>query len=93
MLSKCVILFVRKCVFAGVIIIALIVCILLCINNSSDIKYIEATSAHDAYFIYNNIDCLLAGEGQEQCSLSDCRRGTRAVAVSTSGGHRHLDIA
>ena len=65
MLSKRVILFVRKYVFAGVIIIALIVCILLCINNSSDIKYIGATSAHDAYFIYNNVDCLTAGVGQE----------------------------
>ena len=65
MLSKCVVFFVRKYVFAGILIIVLIVCILLCINNSSDMKYIEATSTHDAYFIYNNVDCLIAGEGQE----------------------------
>ena len=30
-----------------------------------DKKYIEATSAHEAYFIYNNVDCLIADEGQE----------------------------
>lgn len=29
----------------------LIVCILLCNTNSSDMKYVEATSAHDAYCI------------------------------------------
>ena len=65
MLSKCVIMFVRKYVVAGALIIVLIVCTLLSINNSSGMKYIEATSAHDAYFIYNNVDCLIIGEGQE----------------------------
>ena len=59
------ILKVCKYVFAGALVIALIVCILLSINNSSGMKYIEATSAHDAYFIYNNVDCLITGEGQE----------------------------
>ena len=38
------------------IFLILIVCILLCLNNSSDMKYVEATSTHDAYFIYNNVD-------------------------------------
>ena len=65
MLSKCVIMFVRKYVVAGTLIIVLIVCTLLSINNCSGMKYIEATSAHDAYFIYNNVDCLIIGEGQE----------------------------
>ena len=44
------------------IFLILIVCILLCLNNSSDMKYVEATSAHDAYCIYNNVDSLIAGE-------------------------------
>ena len=65
MLSKCVILFARKYVFVGALIIVLIVCILLGINTSSDMKYIGASSTHDAYFIYTNVDCLIAGEGQE----------------------------
>ena len=47
------------------IFLIVIVCILLCLNNSSDMKYVEATSVHDAYFIYKNVDCLTAGEGQE----------------------------
>lgn len=33
--------------------------------TSVEKKYIEATSVHDAYFIYKNVDCLIAGEGQE----------------------------
>ena len=36
------------------IFLIVIVCILLCLNNSSDMKYVEATSVHDAYFIYKS---------------------------------------